>query len=175
MELSIIPLQLALEPTIVLGIIAIVLSLIGYKGLKSYLTIEHQKTTSDDRNRYENTILNLKKELVEVEGSRRNYKAKITAMRNSYDLDYDDDELMDLLTGDAKEEEKLIPAIASAMFPKLPKSVKEILGRDEIESGIFKAIEKNPGMLGDWISKFIPKNDAAESSSTTQVLKEKYM
>jgi len=163
-----IPLQMALEPIIALGIFGTIFSLIGYKALKNYLTIEHQKTTSSERNTYENTILNLKKELVETEGSRRNYKAKLNLLRKDYDIDWGDLEL-----DENEESSKLIPSIAEALFPKLPKSVKEILGKEEIEEGIFKFIEKNPDKLGDWISKIFPK-DTTQSSSTPK-LQEKYL
>lgn len=89
-------------------------------------------------------------------------------LRKDYDIDWSELEL-----DENEDSAKLIPSIAEALFPKLPKSVKEILGKEEIEEGIFKFIEKNPDKLGDWISKIFPK-DSEKGTSTTK-LQETYL
>jgi len=157
-----------LEVIIAGGIFGTIIALIMYKSLKNYLTIEHQKTNSQDRANFENQILMLKKELIETDSSRRNYKAKLNLLRKDYDIDWSELEL-----DENEDSAKLIPSIAEALFPKLPKSVKEILGKEEIEEGIFKFIEKNPDKLGDWITKIFPK-DTSKGSSTPK-LQETYL
>ncbi len=158
-----------LEVIIAGGIFVTILSLIGYKSLKNYLHIEHQKTTSSDRANFENQILNLKKEINELDSSRRNYKYKLNALRRDFDFDFED---MDL--DQDQDNEKLIPAIAEAMFPQIPKSLKHLLGKQEIEEGIFKFVEKNPDRIGTWIESFIKPKEQQQSTSTPK-LQESYL
>jgi len=159
---------LELEIIIAGGIFVTILSLIGYKSLNRYLTIEHQKTTSSDRANFENTILNLKKEVNELDSSRRNYKYKYNAMKKDYDIEWDDLEIPE-----NAENDKIIPMIAEALFPKMPKSMKELLGKDGIEDAIFKFVGENPDRIGSWVEKFIPKKEAQGSS--TPKLTESYL
>jgi len=134
-----------------------------------YQTLEHLKVTNSDKLNYETRILTLTKEKDSLENSRDSYMYKLKAYKRDYDLDYDG--LEDLEQG---EPTKLIPMIAEALFPKLPPSVKEILGKDGIEDAIFKYVGDNPDKLGSWIDKFIPKASGSETNST-QVLKSTYL
>ena len=84
------------------------------------------------------------------------------------DIDWDD-------TEDAPaNSKKLIPTIAKAMFPKLPKSVQDALGQTGIEEGIFKFFGDNPDALPKWIEKFIPAKKTEQGTSTSK-LQETYL
>jgi len=157
-----------LESIIALGIFGIFFFAIGYKMLIKYQTLEHQKVTNADKLNFESKILHLTKERDSLENSRDSYMYKLKAMKRDYDLDFSDLEIEDGEPG------KIIPEIAAALFPKLPKSVKELLGKDEIEEAIFKFIGENPEKLGTWIDRFIPKKDQGSSKNTT-VLSETYI
>ncbi len=124
--------------------------------------------TSDQKANYETKILELTRNFNSMENSRDGYRQKLYALKRDYDLDYSD---LDL---EQEEPAKLIPTIAEAMFPKMPQSVKEILGKEGIEEAIFKYVGDNPDKLGSWIEKFIPKKEGSASNSAP-VLKESYL
>jgi len=156
-----------LEIVIAGGIFITFLSLIGYKSFKNYLTIENQKSTSSEKANFENEIRDLKNNLLSITNSRNGLRTRMNILKNEYDLDYSDLEL------EEGETTKLIPEIAEALFPKLPPSVKQLLGKDGIEEAIFKYIGDNPDKLGTWINKFIPKKEVQDQRQI--VLKETYI
>jgi len=155
---------------IALGVFSVVLSLIGYKSLNNYFKHNREITTSEQKATYENKILNLSTNLEAITNSRNGYKQKLNFLKNNYDFEFDESELLD---DPGVEEGKIIPAIASAIFPKMPGKLKELLGNEDIEKAIFGAAEKNPKLIGEWVGKFFSKKE--ETKSTTQVLKEKYL
>jgi len=159
-----------LNTMIALGIFSVVLSLIGYKSLNNYFKHNREITTSDQKAAYENKILNLSTELDSITNSRNGYKQKLNFLKTNYDFEFDEDEM---LSDPSVEEDKIIPAIASAIFPKMPGKLKELLGNEDIEKAIFGAAEKNPKLIGEWVSKFFSKKE--EPKSITNVLKEKYL
>jgi len=159
-----------LEVAITLGIFATVLSIIGYKITSRYLTLEHNKATADQKATYEKKIMDQETSITSMEQSIKNYRWKVKHLRDDYDIDFDDDELLSDAT---IEQEQLIPAIAQALYPKMPKKMLSLLGREDIQDALFKVAEKNPDKISDWVTKFFSKKE--ESTSTTQVLKEKYI
>lgn len=158
-----------LDSIIALGIFGVIFGAICYKLVIKYQTLEHAKVTNSDKLNYETKILNLTKERDSLENSRDSYMYKLKALKRDYEFDFSDLELED-----QEEPSKLIPTIAEALYPKMPKSMKELLGKDEIEEAIFKFIGDNPEKLGSWIDKFIPKKNEGSSKNTT-VLQEKYI
>jgi len=159
-----------LNVAITLGTFGLAISIIGYKILSRYMTLENLKTTSDQKATYESKVLDLSNKLVTMENSRDGYRQKVNYLRNNYDIMFDEDELLDDPTIEQKD---LVPAIAEAIFPKMPKKFAELLGREDLQEAIFKVIEKNPDKVTDWVSKFFSKKE--ESQSTTKVLKETYL
>jgi len=157
-----------LDSIIALGIFGIIFGIISYKMVIKYQTLEHSKVTNADKLNYETKILQLTKDKDSLENSRDSYMYKLKALKRDYDLDFSDLELEEGESG------KLIPEIAQALYPKLPKSVKELLGKSEIEEAIFKFIGDNPDKLSTWIEKFIPKKDQGSSKNST-VLQESYI
>jgi len=155
---------------VTIGIFSLAISIVGYKILNKYLILEHQKTTSDQKATYEKKIMDLSNNLSTMESSRNGYRFKVKALRDNYDIMFEDDELLEDPT---IEQNDLIPAIATALYPKMPKKVLELLGRDDIQDAIFKVAEKNPDKISDWVGKFFSKKD--EPQSKTTVLKENYL
>jgi len=158
-----------LEVAVTIGTFATILSIIGYKITSRYLTLEHNKATADQKATYEKKIMDQTNLITSQETSIKNYRWKVKNLRDNYDIDFDDDEFLD---GNVQTDE-LIPAIAQAIYPKMPKKMLELLGRDDIQDAIFKVAEKNPDKISDWVSKFFSKNE--ESKSKTTVLKENYL
>jgi len=161
---------LDLNVAITLGIFGLAIALIGYKILSRYMALENLKTTSDQKATYETKVLDLGNKLVSMENSRDGYRQKLNFLRQNYDVMFDEDELLDDPT---IEQQDLVPAIANALFPKMPKKLTELLGREDLQDAIFKVIEKNPDKVTDWVSKFFSKKD--EPQSKTTVLKENYL
>jgi len=159
-----------LNSIVALGIFGVIFSLIGFKALSRYLKHETMVVSNDQKANFENKVRGLEDELISTVNSRNGYKQKLNLLKNSFDIEFDDDEL---LSDPTVEQEKIIPAIASALFPKMPPKLKELLGKDEIESAIFGAAEKNPELIGKWVGKFFSKKD--EPQSKTTVLKETYL
>jgi len=159
-----------LEVAITLGTFATILSIIGFKITSKYLTLEHNKATTDQKATYEKKIMEDTMLISTLESSNRNYKFKVKALRDNYDIDFDDDEL---LTDATIEQEELIPAIAQALYPKMPKKMLELLGRDDIQDALFKVAEKNPDKISDWVGKFFSKKTEPEPKTT--VLTQKYL
>jgi len=159
-----------LNVAITLGIFGLSIAIILYKLTSRYLTLENLKTTSDQKATYEAKVLDLTNNLTTMENSRNGYKQKFNYLRSNYDIMFDDDELVDDPT---IEQGDLVPAIAKALFPKMPKKFTELLGREDIQEAIFNVAAKNPDKIGDWVSKWFSKKDAPESK--TQVLKENYI
>jgi len=159
-----------LNVAITLGIFGLSVSIIGYKILSRWMTLDNLKTTSDQKATYESKVLDLSNKLVSIENSRDGYKQKLNFLRNNYDIMFDEDELIDDPT---IEQDDLVPAIAKALFPKMPKKFTELLGREDIQEAIFNVAAKNPDKIGDWVSKWFSKKD--EPQSKTTVLKENYL
>jgi len=159
-----------LNVAITLGIFGLSIAIILYKLTSRYLTLENLKTTSDQKATYEAKVLDLDSKLTVMENSRNGYKQKLNYLKNNTDIFFDDDELIDDPT---IEQGDLIPAIVSALFPKMPKKLTELLGREDIQDAIFKVAEKNPDKISEWVGKFFSKKD--EPQTQTQVLKEKYL
>ena len=158
-----------LEVAITLGIIAIILSSIGFRITSKYLTLEHNKATADQKATFEKKIMDQGNSITSMEQSIKNYRWKVKNLRDNYDIYFDDEEFVD---GNVQTDE-LIPAIAEALYPKMPKKMLELLGRDDIQDAIFKVAEKNPDKISEWVGKFFSKKDKPESKTT--VLKEKYI
>jgi len=159
-----------LNVAITLGIFGLSISIVGYKILSRYLILEHSKTTSDQKATYEAKIIDLANKYTAMENSRDGYRWKLKSFKENYDVMFDDDELIDDPT---IEQGELIPAIASALFPKMPKKLTALLGREDIQDAIFKVAEKNPDKISEWVGKFFSKKD--EPQSKTTVLKENYL
>jgi len=159
-----------LNVAVALGIFATIISIIGYKLTSRYLTLENLKTTSDQKATYESKILDLTNKYTTMENSRDGYRQKVNYLRQNYDIMFDDEELLDDPT---IEQDDLIPAIATALFPKIPKKLSALLGREDIQDAIFKVAEKNPERITEWVGKFFSKKD--EPQSKTTVLQEKYL
>jgi len=159
-----------LNVAIALGSFGLAISIILYKLASRYMTLENLKTTSDQKSTYEAKVLDLSNKLVSIENSRDGYRQKLNFLRSNYDVMFDEDELLDDPT---IEQQDLVPAIANALFPKMPKKLTELLGREDLQEAIFKVIEKNPDKVTEWVSKFFSKKDAPESKTT--VLKESYL
>jgi len=159
-----------LNVAITLGIFATVLSLILYKITSRYLTLEHQKTTSEQKATYEKTITDMKDKYVSIENSRDGYRQKLNYLRANADIYFDDDELLDDPT---IQQDDLIPAIATALFPKMPKKLTALLGREDFQDALFKIAEKNPEKITDWVGKFFTKRE--EPQGKTPALQEKYL
>jgi len=158
-----------LNVAITLGIFGLSIAIILYKLTSRYLTLENLKTTSDQKATYESKVLSLTNNLTAMENSRNGYKQKFNYLRSNYDVMFDDDELLD---DPSIEQGDLIPAIATALFPKLPKKLTALLGREDIQDAIFKIAEKNPDKITEWAGKFFSKT---EEKPKTQVLQEKYI
>jgi len=158
-----------LEAIIALGIFGIIFGLISYKMVSKYLKHEAAIATSDQKATYEKKVMELTSALTTMEASRNGYRFKVKALRDNYDIDFEDDEFLD---GNVQTDE-LIPAIAQAIYPKMPKKMLELLGRDDIQDAIFKVAEKNPDKITGWVDKFFSKKD--ESKSTTKILNENYL
>jgi len=156
-----------LEVAVTLSILGIALGLIGYKSISRYLHLESQKVTSDQKSNYENHVLDLQNKLQTMENSRDGYKQKLYAVRRDYDVDFEDDEINTEL-----DTNSIIPEIAAAIFPKMPKKLKELLGKEELQTALFKVAEKNADKIPDWINKFIVEKEPANS---TTMLKERYL
>jgi len=159
-----------LNVAITLGIFGLSISIIGYKLASRYMALENLKTTSDQKATYESKVLDLTNKYTAMENSRDGYKQKLNFLRNNYDVMFDENELLDDPT---IEQQDLIPAIANALFPKMPKKFAELLGREDLQDAIFKVIEKNPDKVTEWVSKYFSKKD--EQQSKTTVLKETYL
>jgi len=159
-----------LESIIALGIFGTAFGLIGFKALTRYLKHEAMIVTSDQKATYEKKVMDLTGALTTMEASRNGYRFKVKSLRDNYDIYFDDDELLE--SGNVQTDE-LIPAIAQAVYPKMPKKVLELLGREDIQDAIFKVAEKNPDKISEWVSKFFSKKD--EPKSETTVLKENYL
>jgi len=159
-----------LNVAITLGIFGLSISIVGYKILSRYLILEHSKTTSDQKATYEAKIIDLSNKYTAMENSRDGYRWKLKSFKENYDVMFDDDELIDDPT---IEQGDLIPAIATALFPKMPKKLTSLLGREDIQDAIFKVAEKNPDKISEWVGKFFSKKD--EPQSKTTVLKENYL
>jgi len=162
--------HLGLDVAIVLGIFGLSITIILYKLVSRYLTLENLKTTSDQKASYESKITDLSAKYQSMENSRDGYRQKVNYLRSNYDIMFDEDEMLDDPT---IEQQDLVPAIASALFPKMPKKLTELLGREDLQEAIFKVVEKNPDKVTDWVSKFFSKKD--EPQSKTTVLKENYL
>jgi len=161
---------IALESIIALGIFGTIFGLIIFKGLTRYLKHEKEIVTSDQKASYNTQLLHMQQQLESVTNSRNGYKQKLNHLRENYDFEFDESEMLE---DPAVEEQKIIPAIASAIFPKLPPKFKELLGNEDIEKAIFGAAEKNPKLISEWVGKFFSKKEEPESK--TQVLKESYI
>jgi len=161
---------LDLNVAITLGIFGLSISIIFYKLVSRYMALENLKTTSDQKSTYEAKVLDMGNKLVTMENSRDGYRQKLNFLRTNYDVMFDEDELLDDPT---IEQQDLVPAIANALFPKMPKKLTELLGREDLQDAIFKVIEKNPDKVTDWVGKFFSKKE--ESQSKTTVLKENYL
>jgi len=159
-----------LNVAITLGVFGLAIALIGYKIISRYMALENLKTTSDQKSTYEAKVLDLSNKLVSIENSRDGYRQKLNFLRNNYDVMFDEEEMLDDPT---IEQQDLVPAIANALFPKMPKKLTELLGREDLQEAIFKVIEKNPDKVTDWVSKFFSKKDEAQTKTT--VLKENYL
>jgi len=159
-----------LDVAITLGIFGSFISLIAFKSLKHYLAADTAKTTNSDKLAYETRILQLQRDGDAMENSRNGYRQKLTAMKKDYDLDYSDLEL-----DEQGEPAALLPKILESVTGKLPPSLKELLGKDEILETISKHFLDKPENLQYWIDKFVPKKDTGSDSSTTQVLKSSYL
>jgi len=159
-----------LNVAITLGIFGTIISLIIYKLTSRYMALENLKTTSEQKAAYETKVLDLGNKLVTMENSRDGYRQKLNFLKNNYDVMFDDDELLDDPT---IEQGNLIPAIATALFPKMPKKLTALLGREDIQDALFKVAEKNPDKITDWVGKFFSKKE--EPQSKTTVLKENYL
>jgi len=158
-----------LEAIIALGIFGTVFGLILFKALTRYLKHEAMIVTSDQKATYEKKVMDLTGALTTMEASRNGYRFKVKALRDNYDIEFGDDEFLD---GNVQTDE-LIPAIAQAIYPKMPKKMLELLGRDDIQDAIFKVAEKNPDKISEWVGKFFSKKEEPESK--TNVLNEKYL
>lgn len=161
-----------LNSIIALGVFSIILSAIGLKALNNYMSQQKEIVTSESKTKYEHMIQNLKLELVSVTNSRNGYKQRFDFVRKNADIFFDDDELLDddIDPGD----EKILPAIASALYPKLPKKLKDLLGREDIENALLKVAGDNPDRIADWVQKFFLKDKKSEQSSPPK-LNETYL
>jgi len=146
---------------IAMGVFAVVLSAIGLKALNNYMSQQKEIVTSESKTRYEQMIQNFKMELINMTNSRNGYKQKFNFIKNNADIFFDEEELFDddIDPGD----EKIIPAIATAMFPKLPKKLKDLLGREDIENALLKVAGDNPDRIADWVGKFFTKDKKVEA------------
>jgi len=157
---------------IAMGVFAVVLSAIGLKALNNYMSQQKEIITSESKTNYENLLHNLKLELVAITNSRNGYKQKFNFIKNNADIFFDEEELFDedIDPGD----EKILPAIATAMYPKLPKKVKDLLGREDIENALLKVAGDNPDKIADWVQKFFTKDKKTETAAEIK-LKETYL
>jgi len=162
-----------LNSIIALGIFSIILSAIGLKALNNYMSQQKEIVTSESKTNYEHMLHNLKLELIGVTNSRNGYKQKFNFIKNNADIFFDEEELFeeDIDPGD----EKILPAIATAMYPKLPKKVKDLLGRDDIENAILKVAGDNPDKIADWVGKFFTKEKKSETQQGPPKLNETYL
>jgi len=162
-----------LNSIIAVGIFGVILSAIGLKALNNYMSQQKEIVTSESKTRYEAMIQNLKLELVNTVNSRNGYKQKFNFIKNNADIFFDEEELFDedIDPGD----EKILPAIASALYPKLPKKVKDLLGREDIENALLKVAGDNPDKIADWVQKFFIKEKKSEASGAPPKLSETYL
>jgi len=110
--------------------------------------------------------------LVAAVNSRNGYKQRFNFIKNNADIFFDEEELLDddIDPGD----EKILPAIAGALYPKLPKKVKDLLGREDIENALLKVAGDNPDRIADWVQKFFTKDKKAEAPGPAK-LSETYL
>jgi len=157
---------------IAMGVFAVVLSAIGLKALNNYMAQQKEIVTSDSKTKYESMIHGLKLELVAAVNSRNGYKQRFNFIKNNADIFFDEEELFDedVDPGD----EKILPAIASALYPKLPKKVKDLLGREDIENALLKVAGDNPDKIADWVQKFFTKEKKSEAPGPAK-LNETYL
>jgi len=152
------------------GIIGLIfLGLIGYKSLSKYLHHEGIKVTNEQKALFENQILTLTKDFTSMENSRDGYRQKYKFLQKNYDIELDDDEI-----SDEGEVSDIIPEIASALFPKMPPKLKELLGKEELQEAIFKVAEKNADKIPGWIEKYVTNKDTTDTNRS-KVLKETYL
>jgi len=163
---------LEFDVAIVLVVGLAVVGIIGYKSLSKYLTHETVKVTNDQKALYEHKILQYQQNFEKMENSRDGYRQKYKHLQNNYDIDLDDDEI-----SDEGEMSDIIPEIASALFPKMPPKLKELLGKEELQNAIFKVAEKNADKIPDWIAKYVNKTSDSDGSNSNKsdVLKEQYI
>jgi len=161
-----------LNSIIALGVFSIILSAIGLKALNNYMAQQKEIVSSESKTKYEHMIQNLKLELINTTNSRNGYKQKFNFIKNNADIFFDEEELFDddIDPGD----EKILPAIAGALYPKLPKKVKDLLGREDIENALLKVAGDNPDKIADWVQKFFTKEKKAEPTGTPK-LNETYL
>jgi len=160
-----------LNSIIALGIFGVILSAIGLKALNNYMQQQKEMVTSKTKTDYETQIQNLKLELIGTVNSRNGYKQKLNYIKSNADIFFDDDELLDEM--DPKDE-SMLPAIASALWPKMPKKFKELLGREDIENALLKVAGDNPDKIPGWIEKFFLKDKKTEATAQIK-LKENYL
>jgi len=146
------------------GIFVIILAVIGLKALSKWLKQDASKWEHDKIQAYESRIKTLESDNSHLNNSRRGYKQKLDRLRYSFELDYED------ILWDGEEEpndEFKISDIAKAAYPQLPKSLADLIDKEEFQSAIAKTIEKKPDILNTFIDKFIGKKDEKGSTSNT--------
>jgi len=152
------------------GIFVVILAAIGLKALSKWLKQDSEKWEHEKITKYESKIKTLETDNTYLNNSRRGYKQKLDRLRYSYELDYDD-----VLWEEEPDDEFKISDIAKAAYPQLPKSLADLIDKEEFQSAIAKTIEKKPDILNTFIDKFIGKKDQGSASNTSPKLESTYL
>jgi len=161
-----------LNSIIAMGVFAVVLSAIGLKALNNYMMQQKEIVSSESKTKFEHIIHDLKLENISVTNSRNGYRQRMNFIKNNADIFFDDEELLDEDT--EAGDEKILPALAGALYPKLPKKFKELLGRDDVENALLKVAGNNPDKIADWVQKNFLKEKKSDQNTTTK-LQETYI
>ena len=147
------------EAVLILAIIAGFLGIIGLKALKSYNSTELKKHTNGEELKMKDYVHFQDMKTQRQEWSQRvkdaqNNRNYWKGLHDDHELDYED------MEGD---EEFKLSDIATAVYPKIPPSLKNLIDKEEFQNAIIKTVEKKPDILNTFIDKFLtkPKEDAA--------------
>jgi len=146
------------------------LAILGYKSFRIYQMSEDSKNAIIHTNKQ--TTLILENRIDELKNSNRNYIYKLKKWRDNYELDYDD---IDADGFENDNEEFKLSSIATAIYPKLPPSLANLIDKEEFQTAIANTVTKRPEILEIFVNKFLGKESASSPTSNTPQLTERYI
>ena len=151
-----------LENTIVLIVGLVFVSLIAYKVFSVWSRTEKEKHELLYRRDYDQHVKGLEQENERLAYAVANWKSRHKKLKNSYDIEPDDDD-DDLIDPDDPAEDRLSDLV-KLIYPKLPKSVGRLIDKPELQEIITRAATKNPDALETLLDKFTKKDKAGPST-----------